>query len=59
MIRAEQHAEYGIVEMIHESAFGGKNEADVVRAIRLSAGYRPELSLVSEESGHVNRARHV
>jgi putative acetyltransferase len=53
MIRAEQPAEYGIVEMIHESAFGRKNEADVVRAIRLSAGYRPEWSLVCEESGHI------
>jgi putative acetyltransferase len=53
MIRAEQPSEYGIVEIIHESAFGGKNEADVVRAIRLSAGYRPEWSLVCEESGHI------
>jgi putative acetyltransferase len=53
MIRAEQPAEYGIVEIIHERAFGGKNEAAVVRAIRLSAGFRPEWSLVYEESGQI------
>jgi len=57
LIRTEQPPEYETVEMIHETAFGGRNEADVVRAIRQSAGYRAEWSLVAEElgtiSGHV------
>ena len=53
MIRAERPGEYRIVEMIHERAFGGKREADVVRAIRQSVGYRPEWSLIFEESGQI------
>ena len=53
MIRAEQPVEYSAVEMIHQSAFGGKKEADVVRAIRQSTGYRPEWSLVCEQSGQI------
>jgi putative acetyltransferase len=57
MIRAERPVEYRIVDMIHETAFGGKSEADVVRAIRQSAGYRPEWSLIFEESGQI--AGHV
>ena len=39
LIRTEQPPEYETVEMIHETAFGGRNEADVVgQAIRSLAG---------------------
>jgi putative acetyltransferase len=57
LIRTEQTAEYAVVEKIHESAFAGTHEANVVRAIRQSAGYRPEWSLVAEDSGTI--AGHV
>ena len=57
LIRTEAPAEYGIVEKIHERAFAGNKEAGVVRAVRESVGYRPEWSLVCEDSGHL--AGHV
>lgn len=53
MIRPERRTEYRMVELIHECAFGGKREADVVRSVRHSAGHRPEWSLVFEESGQI------
>ena len=53
LIRAEHPAEHERVELIHATAFGGHQEADVVRALRQSATYRPDWSLVADESGTI------
>jgi putative acetyltransferase len=51
LIRAEQPAEHRGVEMIHQAAFGGHAEADVVTALRQSALFRPDWSLVAYDCG--------
>ena len=54
MIRPEGPSEYSIVDTIHERAFGRGHEARVVRAIRKSAGYVREWSLVAERAGEIS-----
>ena len=62
IIRPESHADYAAVEAINDAAFGGENEAYLIRLIRQSDMYVPELSLIAvlddgTVAGHVMFSR--
>jgi putative acetyltransferase len=50
-IRPETSTDQGAIREINEQAFGRPNEAGLVDAIRASAAFIPELSLVAERNG--------
>jgi putative acetyltransferase len=57
-IRAEQPLDLDAIHDLHRAAFAGPTEAELVDAIRASAGFIPELSLVAATAdgailGHV------
>ncbi|MGB3491263.1 MAG: N-acetyltransferase [Elainellaceae cyanobacterium] len=52
-IRQEQPEDYEAIAQVHEQAFCGHNEAELVNAIRMSDRFIPELSLVAEWEGVV------
>jgi putative acetyltransferase len=52
-VRSEAAAEHAITEAIHEAAFGGRREADVVRSMHQLGRYSRELSLVAEQTDRV------
>ncbi|MBK8955231.1 MAG: N-acetyltransferase [Saprospiraceae bacterium] len=47
-VRKECKEDFEQVYQLYLSAFGQKNEADLVNALRISAGFIPDLSLVAE-----------
>src|ERR1043166_1193433 len=51
IIRAETEADREAVRVVNESAFGRREEADLVDALRESA--KPRVSLVADEDGRV------
>lgn len=57
IIRTEQEADYSRSEHVHRLAFSRENESALVRAIRSSGEYIPELSLTAEDGkdivGHI------
>jgi putative acetyltransferase len=56
-IRPEQPADRHAIRRVNELAFAGAEEADIVDALRGTAAWLPELSLVAEdESGIVGHA---
>jgi putative acetyltransferase len=52
-IRAEKEADFPAIFDVVATAFGSMVEADLVDAIRASANYIPQLSLVAEVEGEV------
>jgi putative acetyltransferase len=56
-IRPEEPADRQAIRRVNELAFGGSEEADIVDALRGTAAWLPELSLVAEDDagvvGHV------
>jgi putative acetyltransferase len=57
IIRPEEPADRQAIRRVNELAFGGSEEADIVDALRGTAAWLPELSLVAEDNagvvGHV------
>jgi putative acetyltransferase len=57
IIRPEEPADRQAIRRVNELAFGGSEEADIVDALRGTAAWLPELSLVAEDDagvvGHV------
>jgi putative acetyltransferase len=57
IMRTEQEADYSRAEHVHRLAFSRENEAALVRDIRSSREYIPELSLTAEDGedivGHI------
>lgn len=53
-IRAERAGDEEAVAVVNRSAFGGEEEAQLVTAMRRSASFVPELSLVAEVGGRVS-----
>ncbi|HET7037075.1 MAG TPA: N-acetyltransferase, partial [Thermomicrobiaceae bacterium] len=53
VIRIEETGERATVDEIVRQAFGREVEADLVRAIRASPGWIPQLSLVAEREGEL------
>lgn len=47
-VRPESAADIKAIDVVHLSAFGGDDEVNLVSALRDSAGYNPDLSLVAE-----------
>lgn len=56
-VRPEKQGDADSIDVVNRSAFGGDDEAQLVAAIRESASFVPELSLVAEVGGRV--AGHV
>ncbi|MGH8906330.1 MAG: GNAT family N-acetyltransferase [Egibacteraceae bacterium] len=52
-VRAEGGRDIAAIAAVHEAAFGSEAEAVLVAALRASAGWIPELSLVAEADGQV------
>jgi putative acetyltransferase len=52
-VRVETDADHDAVETIHRAAFGQAEEARIVRALRGSQAFLPELSLVAEHGGQI------
>lgn len=52
-VRAERDGDAPDIRRVHESAFGRRQEADLVDALRGTAAWLPGLSLVAEEDGRV------
>jgi putative acetyltransferase len=56
-IRPETSADYEDIDRVLESAFSQKNEATLVRKLRETKDYLPELSLLAlankEPAGHI------
>lgn len=52
-IRAEIRADERAIDEIHRSAFGGEDEPKMVKDLRDSDGFVPELSLVAVQGGTV------
>jgi putative acetyltransferase len=50
-IRAETHLDRDGIAAVTRAAFGKEREVRMVEAIRASAGFVPDLSLVAEEDG--------
>ena len=56
-IRPERPGDHGAIRRVNEEAFGGREEADIVDALRGTGAWLPDLSLVAEDDsgivGHV------
>jgi putative acetyltransferase len=54
LIRPETAADVAAIDTVNKQAFAGREaEPGLVNAIRLSAGFIPELSLVAEQNGQI------
>jgi putative acetyltransferase len=53
ILRPETPSDYEAIEELLRSAFGGAEEAQLVRLVRASDNYVPDLALVAEENGQV------
>src|SRR5579871_2717615 len=53
LIRAERPIDAGAIRYVHESAFGRRDEADIVHRIRKTEGFIPSLSLVADSDGFI------
>ena len=53
MIRAERPIDSGGIRHVLETAFGRRDEADIVHRIRSSEGFIPPLSLVADSDGFI------
>jgi putative acetyltransferase len=53
IVRPETPSDYEAIEELLRSAFGGVEEAQLVRLTRASDNYVPDLTLVAEENGQV------
>ncbi len=53
LIRPERNADRDQIETVHRAAFEGEAEAALVRALRESPAYVPELSLVAVDNARV------
>jgi predicted N-acetyltransferase YhbS len=51
--RAEIETDYPGIDVVNEKAFGQKNEAVLIRRLRLTKKYIPGLSLVAEVPGSI------
>ena len=47
-VRPESAADIKAIDVVHLSAFGGDEEVNLVSALRNSAGFKSDLSLVAE-----------
>ena len=52
-IRREEVVDHAAIDEVHRLAFDGEGEVRLVRAVRETAGFVPELSLVAESEGVV------
>jgi putative acetyltransferase len=52
-IRSEHPDDAAAIDPVLQAAFGRENEAVIVRTVRSSTGYIPELSLVADLDGQV------
>ncbi|MDM5317453.1 N-acetyltransferase [Fictibacillus sp. b24] len=52
-IRIEKEADYIVIDEINSSAFNGEGESKLIRAIRDSEWFVPELSLIAEKDEEV------
>ena len=52
-IRAEKVEDYEAISRVHRVAFGGENEVNLVRKLRDSKEFLPELSLVAVMDGEI------
>ena len=52
-IRPEESLDAPAIAGVHRSAFGGETEVKIVEAVRASAAFIPDLSLVAVEDGRV------
>ena len=52
-IRPERQEDFESIHQVNLLAFGGEDEAKLIRRIRQSAGFIPELSLVAEKEGRM------
>ncbi|MHC5034772.1 MAG: GNAT family N-acetyltransferase [Planctomycetota bacterium] len=53
IVRPETPADYEAIGELLTSAFGGADESQLVRSLRASDNYVPDLALVAEENGEV------
>jgi putative acetyltransferase len=53
IVRPETPSDYEAIGELLESAFGGTQECQLVRLVRASDNYLPDLTLVAEEDGQV------
>lgn len=53
IVRSEAPSDYEAVEELLRAAFGGAVESELVRSLRASGDYVPDLALVAEENGNV------
>ena len=52
-IRAGKVEDYEAISRVHRAAFGGENEVNLVRKLRDSKEFLPELSLVAVMDGEI------
>jgi len=53
IVRPETPSDYEAIEELLRTAFGGEDEPQLVRSLRASDGYVPDLALVAVEDGKV------
>jgi len=53
IVRPETPSDYEAIGELLRSAFGGAEESELVRSLRASDNYVPDLALVAEEEGKV------
>src|SRR5579862_1897540 len=53
LIRAERPIDSGGIRYVLETAFGRRDEADIVHRIRKTGGFIPSLSLVADSDGFI------
>jgi len=53
LIRSELPADYDSISRVHQLAFGGHEEAQLVESIRYQPGFDPQLSLVATPDGEL------
>jgi putative acetyltransferase len=53
IVRPETPSDYEAIDELLRSAFGGAKECQLVRLVRASDNYVPDLTLVAEENGQV------